>query len=299
MCTDLCLGQRLSQFITQETAEKAGLINIRINEIIENNFNDIQIFKTFDPRINSLEYDSRSVKQGSLFFALCGAHTDGSLFIKDAVKNGAAAVIHQGEITEKEKDIVYIKAKDARFSMSAVSAAFYQHPSRRLRVTGVTGTEGKSTTVFLIFQLLTLLGKKTGFISTVQHCTGGGVLENTEHQTTPEAPVVQRLLREMADNGCEYAVVESSSHGLSAKTNRLGDIDFFCAVLTNVTHEHLEFHGTWEQYRYDKANLFRALEKYPVKEESKMPFGVINADDNSAQYFKKAANAKTFTYSPA
>ena len=304
MCGELRYGLRLSQFFTLNTAEKAGFINLNINEfsIIEaelKNVNEIKIPEAADPRIYSLEYDSRSVKQGSLFFALSGLHTDGSLYIKDAIKNGAVVIIHQNDIKEKENDVVYIKVKDARFSMSAVSAAFYQFPSRRLRVTGVTGTEGKSTTVYLIYQLLTLLGKKTGFISTVQHCLGGEVLENSEHQTTPEAPVVHRFLKEMADNGCEYAVVESSSHGLSAKTNRLGDIDFFCAVLTNVTHEHLEFHGTWEQYRYDKANLFRALDKYPAEKDSLKPFGVINADDNSMMYFKKAANVKTLTYSYA
>jgi len=310
---------RLSQFFTKETAEKAGFI---------------EKCGASDPEVSSLEYDSRNVKQGSLFFALPGAHTDGSLFIKDAVKNGAVVIVHQNEIAKEaspqesqqrlpqrsqlkqlppkkkhtQNKIVYIKVKDARYAMSPVSAAFFQFPSQRLRVTGVTGTEGKSTTVYLIWQLLTLTGKKAGFISTVQHCLGGEVLWNSEHQTTPEAPVVQRLLKEMADNGCEYAVVESSSHGLSVRTNRLGNVDFFCGVLTNVTHEHLEFHGTWEQYRSDKANLFRALDKYPAQRImpqgaanalTPKPFGVINADDNSLQYFKKASKCKKFTYSPA
>jgi UDP-N-acetylmuramoyl-L-alanyl-D-glutamate--2,6-diaminopimelate ligase len=183
--------------------------------------------------------------------------------------------------------------------MSPVSASFFNFPSRRIIVIGVTGTEGKSTTVYLIWQLLTLLGKKAGFFSTVQHCLGSEVLFNTEHQTTPEAPVVQRLLCEMADNGCEFAVVESSSHGLSPKTNRLGDVEFYAAAITNLTHEHLEFHGTWEQYRDDKANLFRALDKYAPKTESSYnePFGVINADDKNAQFFKETAKQKTLTFS--
>jgi UDP-N-acetylmuramoyl-L-alanyl-D-glutamate--2,6-diaminopimelate ligase len=183
--------------------------------------------------------------------------------------------------------------------MSPVSASFFNFPSRRIIVIGVTGTEGKSTTVYLIWQLLTLLGKKAGFFSTVQHCLGSEVLFNTEHQTTPEAPVVQRLLCEMADNGCEFAVVESSSHGLSPKTNRLGDVEFYAAVITNLTHEHLEFHGTWEQYRDDKANLFRSLDKYAPKAESSYnePFGVINADDKNAQFFKDVAKQKTLTFS--
>ncbi|MCL2266171.1 MAG: UDP-N-acetylmuramoyl-L-alanyl-D-glutamate--2,6-diaminopimelate ligase [Treponema sp.] len=284
-------GLLLSQFFTQDTAARAGLIHK---------------CGTSDPYITSLEYDSRGVKPGSLFFALPGAHTDGSLYIKDALKNGALAIVHENEIAQKENDIVYLKVNNARKAMSPVSASYYQHPSKRLRVTGVTGTEGKSTTVYLIFQLLSLLGKNAGFISTVQHCPGKGeVLWNSEHQTTPEAPIVQRLLKEMADNGCEYAIIESSSHGLSEKTSRLGDVDFFSAVLTNVTHEHLEFHGTWEQYRHDKANLFRALERYkgaahPFSgDDSPEPFGVINADDSSLQYFKKACGCKIVTYSPS
>jgi len=105
----------------------------------------------------------------------------------------------------------------------------------------------------------------------------------------------------MANNGCRFAVIESSSHGLSQKTNRLGDVDFCSGVLTNINHEHLEFHGTWEQYRSDKANLFRALNRYTPPAGSSFfgPFGVVNADDKSARYFIKQMQHKTFTYSPA
>jgi len=279
-------AKNLSQFFTKETAEKAGLKSAQIE---------------IDPLVTSLEYDSRNVKKGSLFFALSGLHTDGGLYITDAVKHGASVIVHENEIAQKDKNTVYLKVLNARFAMSPVSAAFYGYPSRRLLVTGVTGTEGKSTTVYLIWQLLTLLGKKAGFISTVQHCIGSGVTWNPDHQTTPEAPVVQRLLKEMADNGCEYAAVEASSHGLSKKTNRLGDVNFCSGVLTNVTHEHLEFHGTWEQYRDDKANLFRAFDSFIPQDGTSFskPFGVVNADDKSADYFSKATNKKTFTFSAA
>jgi UDP-N-acetylmuramoyl-L-alanyl-D-glutamate--2,6-diaminopimelate ligase len=180
--------------------------------------------------------------------------------------------------------------------MSPVAAAFYGCPSSRFIVAGVTGTEGKSTCVYLIWQLLRLAGKKAGFFSTVQYSDGGAAQWNKEHQTTPEAPEVQRMLWEMAENGCEYAVVESSSHGLSPKTNRLGDVEFNAALFTNVTHEHLEFHGSWEQYRHDKANLFRALDRvqsHTVPE----PFGVINADDPSAAYFSEATGRKKLSFS--
>jgi UDP-N-acetylmuramoyl-L-alanyl-D-glutamate--2,6-diaminopimelate ligase len=277
---------RLSQFFTKETSEKSGTISVN---------------GTSDPVVNALEYDSRKVKPGNLFFALPGLHTDGSLFIDDAIKNGAVVIVHENDITGIKEGIVYIKVKNARFAMSPFSAAFYIFPSMRLFVTGVTGTEGKSTTVYLIWQLLTMLKKKAGFISTVQHCLGGEVLWNSEHQTTPEAPVIHRLLREMADNGCEYAVLEASSHGLSSKTNRLGNIDFCSGVLTNITHEHLEFHGTWEQYRDDKANLFRAVDRYARQNmvPSIEPFGVVNNDDKSSRYIMKISKSRILRYSPA
>jgi len=280
------MERSLSSFFTEDISKKAGLISMERN---------------FDPAVTGIEYDSRKVKHGNLFFALPGLHTDGSLYVKDAVKNGACVIVHEKDIEEKSDSVIYIKVKDARFSMSPVSASFYDFPSRKMFVTGVTGTEGKSTTVYLIWQLLRLMNKKCGFFSTVQHCLGGEAVWNPEHQTTPEAPVVQRLLSEMADNGCEYAVVESSSHGLSPKTNRLGDVEFCSGVLTNITHEHLEFHGTWEQYRDDKANLFRALNHYSqiINPLFSGPFGVVNADDKSSQFIIQTNHHKTFTYSPA
>jgi UDP-N-acetylmuramoyl-L-alanyl-D-glutamate--2,6-diaminopimelate ligase len=280
------MERHLSEFFTQEIAGKAGFTASD---------------GTIDPLVTGIEYDSRNVKPGNIFFALPGIHTDGSLYIDDAIKKGAVVVVHENENFKKTNDIIYLKVKDARFAMSPISAAFYGFPSKRMLVTGVTGTEGKSTTVYLIWQLLTLMGKKAGFISTVQHCLGGDVLWNSEHQTTPEAPVVQRLLCEMTNNGCEYAVLEASSHGLSPRTNRLGDVEFCSGVLTNVTHEHLEFHGTWEQYRDDKANLFRALDRYSPSGKSSLmePFGVVNADDKSSRFFAKATRQKVLTFSAA
>lgn len=278
------MERRFSDFFTNDTAQKCGFLESSGNE---------------DPIITGIEYDSRNVKKGNIFFALQGLHTDGNLYIDDAVKRGASVIFHENEKEEKMNGILYIKVKNARYAMSPVSDAFYDYPSRRLLVTGVTGTEGKSSTVYFIWQLLTLMGKKAGFFSTVQQCTGKEVSWNSEHQTTPEAPVVQKLLREMADNGCDFAVVEASSHGLSEKTNRLGDVCFFSAVLTNLTHDHLEFHGTWEQYRHDKANLFRSLDKYKKNKDTSAlsPFGVINADDKSLQYFSDASKQRIYKFS--
>lgn len=228
-----------------------------------------------DPLVSSLVYDSRKVTRNSLFFALDGLHVDGKRFIPQAIEKGASVIIHQGELSEYDERAVYVQVTDSRFVMSPVADAFFDHPSKKLTVIGVTGTEGKSTTVFLIYQLLRLAGKKTGFISTVQYSLGDEEVNNPEHQTTPEAPIVHEKLYQMLQNGAEYAVVESSSHGLSKKTNRLGDVRFSCGAMMNVTHEHLEFHGTHEQYKSDKANLFRAVED----------FAVVNMEDPSWSYF--------------
>ena len=270
--------------------QRAGILNIK-NKAEKN------------PAIRGLEYDSRTVKTGDLYFALPGIHTDGHTYIPQAVKNGASAVVHQDEIPVYNDEVVYIRVKDSRFAMSPISSAFYGSPSKKLGVIGVTGTEGKSTTVYLIHQLLTLAGKRAGFFSTVQYCTGDKVEWNPEHQTTPEATVVHRHLYEMEKNGLEYAVVESSSHGLSSKTNRLGDVAFDVGVMCNVTHEHLEFHGTWEQYRFDKAALFRAFDLWDhektIQGKKKIvpSFGVVNADDPSAEFFRNSTKKRVFSFS--
>ncbi len=261
--------------------------------------------------INALVFDSREVKPGSLFFALPGTHTTGNVFVASAIEKGASAVIFQDKFTEDEKSKInsaiekcgssplFVKVKNSRFAMSPVSSAFYANPSSKLVVYGVTGTEGKSSTVSFIWQLLRLSGIKAGFISTVQYSLGGEALANPQHQTTPEATIVQRELYEMVKNGCTHAVVESSSHGLSPKTNRLGDVLFDCGIFMNVTLEHLEFHGTYEQYRDDKANLFRALDKHgheKIIDGKKVlvpSFAVANLEDPAFTYFASCTKKET------
>lgn len=267
-----------------------------------------------DIPVSNIVFDSRDVTKDSLFFALPGTHVDGNVFIPKAILNGASCVVFQGTLTKEiqeetaramikrslDRELgnelpkytpILINVPDARFSMAPLSAAFYDNPSERMVIIGVTGTEGKSSTVSFIWQLLRACGKKAGFISTVEYSFGDEALPNPQHQTTPEAPIIQHHLNEMLLNGCEYAVIESSSHGLSTKLNRLGNVLFDCGVFMNVTLEHLEFHKNFETYRSDKANLFRSLDKHNhiktiAGEKRKLnSIGIVNLEDESASYF--------------
>ena len=251
----------------------------------------------------SLHYDSRNAAKGSLFLAFPGIHSDGHDYIDAAIARGAAAIVHEKVLVAYRPEITYIRVANARLSMSPLASALNDRPSASLKVVGVTGTEGKSTIVYLIWQLLNLTGRKTGFFSTVMLDSGMGEAPNPEHQTTPEATFVQSMLASMRDLGCEYAVVEASSHGLSERTGRLSDVDFDVGVFSNVTHEHLEFHGTWENYRNDKTNLFRKLDAHDhgkriLGQDQVVPsFGVANADDPSTPYFIDATDRTVLTYS--
>jgi len=300
--TSNAFSRRLRDFLTPPVAEKAGIVEARLGTSAPVKYNASSALPS-SPEIGGLEYDSRKIERGSLFFALPGLHADGHKFIDDAIKRGAKVVIHQNEPAEYREGILYIKVKDSHFAMSPIADAFYDSPSRRMGIIGVTGTEGKSTTVYIIYQLLKLLNRKAGFISTVLQGDGLTEKRTSEHQTTPEALTIQRLLEEMRHNGAEFTVIESSSHGLSKRNNRLGDVDFDVGVVTNVTHEHLEFHGTFVQYRSDKAELFRALDlsshrKEGLSGEFCVPsFGVANADDPNAGFFAAATKMKVYTFS--
>jgi len=240
-----------------------------------------------DPAVRGLAYDSRRAGPGSLFVALRGVHTDGHRFLTDAAGRGAAALLSEDDASGI--GLPWVKVKDARAALSRLAARFFGEPSRSLYVIGVTGTDGKSTTVSFIHQLLEALGYAAGFLSTVSHKTGDKAADNPFRQSTPEAPEIHGLLAVMRDNGKRFAVVEATSHGLSEKTGRLADVSFDAAVLTNVALEHLEFHGTLERYRDDKANLVRALGRNPGKPHGLPRAAAVNADDAHWRLFAEAA----------
>ncbi len=251
-----------------------------------------------DTPVTGISYDSRTTQRGDAFFAIQGEHTDGHKYIDSAIRAGASAIIHSRRVSAARETIPFVQSSSVRRLLSAAAAAHYGHPSRALYCIGVTGTDGKSTTAYMIYQLLRSLGVAAGFMSTVFVDTGTGVRKNPLRQSTPESPEVHQLLAAMRDNGLTHAVVEATSHGLSEKTYRLEDVFWRGAVFTNLAHEHLEFHGSFERYRRDKARLFSALDR---KSDTGAwgEFGVINVDDPSAQVFQNATERRLFTYSAA
>jgi UDP-N-acetylmuramoyl-L-alanyl-D-glutamate--2,6-diaminopimelate ligase len=229
---------------------------------------------------------SSDVQPGGLFVARRGRRTDGHGFIPQAIERGAAAIV--GEYPLAGLPIPYAQVTDAGAILGDLAAAYFDFPSRRLTVIGVTGTDGKTTTSTLIHSILKAAsGGKAGLISTITADLGGMTADTGLHVTTPGAPRIQSYLAQMADNGLDYAVIEATSHGLHQ--GRLNGIDLDVAVLTNLTHEHLDYHGTFENYRAAKAILFEMLDRSARKmDRSGAPIpkiSVVNADDPNAGFF--------------
>ncbi len=249
--------------------------------------------------ITGLVYDSRRVRPGDLFVAVRGFHVDGHVFVSDALGRGAAAIVAE---TPPAPDVAacpggqarvpWVQVPDSRAALALLAAAFYDHPARRLRVIGVTGTDGKTTTTTMISAVLEAAGHRTGYMTTVSFKVGERVWDNDTRQSTPEAPEVQALLADMVAAGCDVAVIESTSHGLAL--HRLDSCEYDVAVLTNVTHEHLDFHGTVEAYRLAKARLFEMLGEAVNKGFRKT--AIVNLDDPHADLFIARAPDQVITY---
>ncbi len=247
--------------------------------------------------ISAIAYDSRQITPGGLFVAIKGTHTDGHQHISAALANGASAVVYDDPNQPPPAEIPAALVANAKIALSPIAAAFYAYPAHQLDVIGITGTKGKTTTTFLTAAALEASGAAVGFLSTVDFKIAGRQWANSTRQSTPEALEVQAMLRQMVEAGCRYAVVESTSHGLSPLWNRLGDCAYDIALITNVTHEHLDYHGSVEQYRQDKAQLFRLLAASPREKTingaatAPRKVAIVNADDPHAALYRAAAGA--------
>jgi len=233
-----------------------------------------------DMEIGDISYDSRQTKPGDLFVAIKGFDSDGHKYIPAAVEKGAAAVLCQ---EKPEGAVPYIQVKDSRNALALVSCNYFDHPASRMKVIGVTGTNGKTTTTMLLKHVLEdCTGKTAGLIGTNQNMIGDRVLET--ERTTPESYELQKLFRRMADEGCSYVIMEVSSHALYL--DRVAGFRFDTAVFTNLTQDHLDFHKTMEDYAAAKALLFSRCEK-----------AAINIDDSWGKYMMEHAQCPVLTYS--
>jgi UDP-N-acetylmuramoyl-L-alanyl-D-glutamate--2,6-diaminopimelate ligase len=231
--------------------------------------------------VAGLAYDSRRVKQGTLFFAVPGVHVDGHDYVADAVARGAVGVVVEHEVGELS--VPQLVVDRSRRALADAADAWFGRPSERLGVIGITGTDGKTTTAFLAVELLRAGGRRPGMIGTVSLDIGEERVPNDDRNTTPESLELQELLARMVAAGNDLVVMEATSHGLALERTR--NCRFGVGVLTSVTSEHLEFHGSMEAYRAAKARLF---------EES--PTSILNADDPAFAYFRSRARDRVVTY---
>lgn len=243
--------------------------------------------------VEEIAYDSRQVAPGWLFAALRGAALDGHRFVPQALDRGAVAALTEEPVAD-ERLRCNIVVPDARAALAHLAAAFFRHPSRELGLVGVTGTKGKTTTSFLIEAVLSHAGHRTGLIGTVDLKVGDRRWRNPLHQTTPESVDVQRYLRRMVEAGVDWAVLETSSHAL--ETHRVDWCAYDVAAITNVTHEHLEFHGSYENYLAAKAKLFDRIAPEGAKRGRYPRRAIINRDDPGASSVLGRAAAPETTY---
>ncbi len=224
-----------------------------------------------DTPVQGVEYDSRLIEPGDLFVALRGSYVDGHRFIDDALARGAGSIASE----ESPSDCPGLRFANTRESLPLLAEAFYDRPAESFRgIVGITGTDGKTTTSYLANAILQAGGMKTGLVGTVSVEIGGTVVEHETRQTTPESLDIQRHLDRMRDAAVDWAILESTSHGLAA--NRLDCIPFTIGAVTNITHEHLEFHGTLEAYKLAKASLLERV-------AARSGWAVINVDDAGAR----------------
>ena len=246
------------------------------------------------PPVSAIQFDSRQVGAGDLFICIPGDRADGHAFARAAVERGAAALVcvagREGEVATLGVPVVGVA--DPRATMAQISAAHEDYPGKKLTVIGITGTDGKSTTCFFMVAALEGAGLKAGLLTTIECRIAGQTIPNPTRLTSQEAPFVQRLLAEMVDAGCTYAVVEATSHGL--EQHRVDGCEFHAAIFTNLTPDHLDFHGTFEAYRKAKGRLFEML---PAGSHGHSPgIAVLNRDDPAWRYFASRTKAKVITY---
>ncbi len=240
-----------------------------------------------DKQITSTVFDSRKVEQGSLFIAVQGTQVDGHEYIPKAIEQGAVAILCE-DLPKKDHQIAhitYIQVADTSVALGTIAQNIYDHPSKKLQLIGVTGTNGKTTSATLLYQLFTQLGYKVGLLSTVENKIGSRVLKATH--TTPDILTINALLQQMVEAGCDYVFIEVSSHAIHQ--NRIKGLQFRGGVFTNLSHDHLDYHKTFKEYINAKKKFFDDL---PAT-----AFALTNIDDKQGRIMVQNTKAQIATYS--
>jgi len=235
--------------------------------------------------ITEIKYDSREIVKNNLFVAISGFETDGHQYISQAIKNGAAAVIIEKDISEYQNDITYIKVENSRKTMAELAKNFFDNPLKDIKLIGITGTNGKTTTSYLLYNILKEHTAKSALFGTIKNIIGTKELNSS--RTTPESIDLYRYFAQMREEGINYGVMEVSSHALDLY--RVHGMNFEAAIFTNISQEHLDYHKNLENYREVKSRLFSQL-----KSEQ---FAVINIDDQNGAYIKNKSRGKNYSYS--
>ncbi len=246
------------------------LVDVRAQQIVGN----------VDVEVAHLEYDSRRIEAGHCFFAVVGTASDGHSYIASAVERGATAVVCQRLPEVVAEGVAYVVVEDSNVAMAAMAAAFYDHPSHEMHLVGVTGTNGKTTTATLLYDMFTALGYRVGLISTVVYRIGEATIPSTH--TTPDSIRLNQMMRRMVDEGCDYCFMEVSSH--AAAQHRIDYLHFEGALFSNLTHDHLDYHGTYKEYIRAKKSFFDALDKEA--------WAVVNIDDRNGEVMVQNTRAK-------
>jgi UDP-N-acetylmuramoyl-L-alanyl-D-glutamate--2,6-diaminopimelate ligase len=243
-----------------------------------------EIIGSTNVAISSVTFDSRKVKKDSLFIATRGTASDGHHYIEVAIENGAVAVVCEDLPETIKENITYVKVLDSSASLGYIACNFYDNPSEKLKLVGITGTNGKTTTVTLLFNLFRGLGYNVGLLSTVENKINTTVIPSTH--TTPDALALNELLAEMVEAGCQYAFMEVSSHAIVQ--HRITGLKFTGAAFSNITHDHLDYHKTFEEYIRAKKMFFDHLQDDA--------FALTNKDDRNGSVMLQNTKAKKYSY---
>ena len=257
---------------------------MKLNELLKN-VEILNILGDTEVEITGVNIDSRKIREGHLFIAIPGTQTDGHKFIPKAIELGAAAILCENIPDNQEPDVTYIAVKSTEDSVGKVATQFFGDPSSKLKLVGVTGTNGKTTIATLLYNMFRKFGHKCGLLSTVCNYIEGEAIP-ADH-TTPDPIELNHLLAQMVEAGCEYAFMECSSHAIAQK--RIGGLRFAGGIFTNLTRDHLDYHGTFENYRDAKKAFFDGLDKDA--------FAITNADDKNGAVMVQNCKAQIKTYS--